>query len=359
MSAFVPFPTPFRLPDFRPHPFVRGGHLQTIIGAWFHGERAGLTSIRRQITLPDGDQLLLHDDGPIPGSGHEPIALLVHGMCGCAESPTIRRIAGKLRDQGIRTFRINMRGCGDGKGLATHPYHAGRSEDIQSVIEEIHRICPNSPIHVAGFSLGGNIILKWLGERSQDWTGIVQSGIAVNPPVDLEACTIALSGQAYGLYERYFTRQLIEHVAKCPELGPRRPWNSVNKQPNRMIDFDEVFTAPQSGFRSALHYYESCSAAPHVSNIVIPTLVLSSADDPVIPVRIFEEMDRSEYVQLHVSESGGHLGFIGKSGDDPDRWWLDWRVVDWFSNAHVQFRASLSEMPENVDELPLRQVGAA
>jgi len=321
-----------KYPEFRSHRLFRGGHLQTVIGAWFPGKlpRNGM-SIRRHVPLSDGDCLTLHDDAFLePWKTGDPVALLVHGMCGSAESPHIRRIASKLQLRGVRTFRVNMRGCGDGKGLAREPYHAGRSDDIQAVVDEIHAICPGSAIHVAGFSLGGNIVLKWLGEYSNKMNSCVVAGMAVNPPVDLASCTDSIQTQFYGMYDRYFAGQLFSHVVKCPNLRGRGPWTKESKRPRQILEFDELFTAPQSGFKNASDYYENCSAAPLIPNISTPTLILTSQDDPVIPVRLFKNLSLPKSVQLHISNSGGHLGFLGRKGTDPDGWWLDWRVVDWF-----------------------------
>ncbi len=323
----------FDCPEFQPHPLFRGGHLQTLVGAWFPGHVSRPTlSIRRHIELSDGDTLTLHDDALFgkwkPGV---PVTLLVHGMCGSAESPNIRRMAQKLQSRGIRTFRLNMRGCGDGKGLAREPYHAGRAEDIQTVVEEIRAICPHSPIQIAGFSLGGNIVLKWLGEYADKIDSSVVRAMAVNPPVDLETCTNSLPGSGFGMYDRYFAKKLFRHVIKCDTLRGKGPWTKESKQPRNILDFDEMFTAPQSGFKNANHYYEHCSSAQYVPAIKIPTLILSSKDDPVIPVHILEKLDRPKSVGLYIANSGGHLGFLGGQTTDPDRWWLDWRVLDWFA----------------------------
>lgn len=322
-------------PPFRPHPFFKGGHLQTLYGALWSQKIVAKPTIRRHIELPDGDVLSLHDDClPLLSPVGQPVALFVHGMCGNADSPSILRIARKLQDQGIRTFRLNMRGCGDGKGLAKNPYHAGRSEDIQAVVEVIAELCPGSPIHVIGFSLGGNTVLKWLGESGSRLSGLVDLAIAVNPPVDLKTCCEALSNKLYGLYDRYFTKQLIRHVSECPHLGTLKIWNKGQKLPRRMRVFDEIVTAPQSGFRDATHYYDVCSSGQFVPEIAVPTLILTSEDDPIIPVETVHSLNLPKNVQLMVTPSGGHLGFVGRKDSDPDGWWLDWRIVDWISNPN-------------------------
>jgi predicted alpha/beta-fold hydrolase len=216
--------------------------------------------------------------------------------------------------------------------LARLPYHAGRSEDIRATVELIQRLAPSSPLAAAGFSLGGNILLKWLGESAQFGTGAqVTRAIAVNPPVNLEACTDHVRRAGGGFYDRHFARLLYRHVRSTPHWRGKTALCRVSRRPRRIIDFDELFTAPFAGFDSAQHYYRLCSAAPVISQIDVPTLILSAKDDPLIPSRTFEEVARSESVTLHIAEGGGHLGYISRPGIDPDRHWMDWRVVDWLT----------------------------
>ena len=324
----------FSFPRFRPHPLVVGGHLQTLFGHWIAGTpESREVSIRRFVELEDGDRLVLMDDFPIDGWSHgDHVAVLVHGLGGSAESPHIRRIAAKLRDQGMRTFRLNLRGCGAGKGLSKKIYHAGRSEDIQAAMQVIRDMCPGSRIFLSGFSLGGNIVLKWLGEQPAMANALVDRAIAVNPPVNLSACTAAIQKKAFGFYDRYFASMLYRQLCDSFELTA----SEAGGQPLRRIRcFNEAVTAPRSGFKNAAHYYDECSAAQFTSRIAVPTLILSAADDPVVPVRILEDLDLSTNVKLHIAESGGHLGYFGCRGVDPDRWWIDWRVVDWM-NWHSQ-----------------------
>ena len=307
-----------------------GGHLQTIFGAWMAGAvHSREISIRRHVELDDGDRLVLLDDFPAGGWRHGgDVAVLVHGLGGSAESPQVRRIAAKLRDQGIRTFRLNLRGCGAGKGLSKKIYHAGRSEDLHAAMELIRDLCPGSPVFLGGFSLGGNIVLKWLGEHPEMTRSLVDRAIAVNPPVNLHACTMAIQKQAFGFYDRYFARMLYRQLSTSFDITE----SESETEPRRILCFDEAITAPRAGFKNAAHYYDVCSSAQFISRIVTPTMILSAADDPLIPVRILEDLDLSKKVKLHIAESGGHLGYIGCTGHDPDRWWIDWRVVDWLTN---------------------------
>ncbi|WP_417847978.1 YheT family hydrolase [Thalassoglobus sp.] len=308
--------------------------MQTILGACISGITSPREiSVRRHVHLDDGDCLLLIDDLPVSDwqNGND-VAILVHGLGGSSESPYVRRIAAKLRSEGMRTFRLNLRGCGEGKGLARNLYHAGRTEDLQGAIEEIQRLCPGSTIHLGGFSLGGNIVLKWLGERPEEAAQLVHRAIAVNPPVRLADCTDAIGKKIFGFYDRYFAKMLYRQLQQSFD---GKLDQSQFPPPRRIIEFDETITAPRTGFDSAQHYYETCSAAPVIYDILVPTMILSAADDPLIPARILQELDLPDSIHLHVAESGGHLGYYSRGAVDPDRWWMDWRVLDWFKSKET------------------------
>jgi hypothetical protein len=323
-----------QFPPFRPHPLVRGGHLQTLAGVWWRGsDPSSGGQLEHAVRLPDGDELILHDDCPPDWESGNPTVLLVHGLGGCHRSSYMVRIARKLSARGIRPFRLDLRGCGAGLMRCNQPYHAGRSDDVDAAARFIEQLCPGSPNGVVGFSLGGNIVLKWLGERGTELPGRLQVGMAVNPPIDLVASTRNIMRVARGLYDRHFVRILCAHVRRHPRWRLYGPLASIRTLPKRVVEFDEMFTAPLSGFRSALHYYEECSAQPLIPQIAVPTMVLTSADDPLIPVSMFTGVTQSSQVRLHVEPAGGHLGYVGASGQDPDRYWMDWRVLDWMGHA--------------------------
>ncbi len=324
----------FQPPPFRPHPLLKNGHLQTLAGAWFNRQLADSAHCTLQaLRLPDGDQLILHDEAPERWTSGEPIALLVHGMCGCAASPYMVRIARRLRAAGLRTLRINLRGCGAGRGLAQHPYHAGRSDDLQAVAGFAQDTAPASPLVVAGFSLGGNIVLKWLGEDPQRLPHTLCRAAAVNPPVDLQACTHNIARAARGLYDRHFSRLLYEQMLTTPQWCVDNPLAKSGRRPRRIIDFDDQFTAPRAGYVDAADYYRQNSAAQFVPAIRVPTLILSARDDPMVPPHLLESLACPAEVSLHLSEGGGHLGYITQREHAADRRWLDAQVVAWLTGG--------------------------
>src|SRR5205085_10844880 len=198
----------------RPHPLVRGGHLQTIVGGYLpHGVK--LDSAIRRVALPDGDAIALHDDGSEllagtkPGSSPAsdaqrggPVAILLHGLGGSHQSSYMLRCSAKLRTRGVRVFRMDLRGYGAGIELARQPLHAGRSEDAGTVLDYVHRLLPDSPIHLVGFSMGANIVLKLAGELGAQAPPHLASVLAVSPPIDLAACTRNIQRGMNRLYDR-------------------------------------------------------------------------------------------------------------------------------------------------------------
>lgn len=319
-------------PPFRPHRLLRNGHLQTLAGAWWRANRVPICgTTQHEIPLPDGDRLILHDDRPAEWDTGGRAALLVHGLAGCHGSSYMVRIARKLVARSVRAFRLDLRGCGAGRNQARQPYHAGRWLDIEAAANRIHELCPQSPLGVVGFSLSGNLVLRWLGESPATAGALVERALAVNPPVDLALSTDRIARTARGMYDRHFARLLYRQIRDTSQWNAESPLARAMRRPQRIIDFDELFTAPLSGYDSADHYYRSASAAPVVPRIETPTLILSAADDPLIPVEMLTALELPPQVRLHIEPHGGHLGFIAERGGDPDRHWMDWRVVEWIA----------------------------
>jgi predicted alpha/beta-fold hydrolase len=327
-------------PPFRPHPLLFGGHLQTLAGVYLPGPATAYRAVRHQVAVSDDDAVVLHDDCPAGWRPGDRTALLLHGLSGCHTSQYMQRIAAKLNDAGIRTFRKDLRGCGAGANLARLPYHSGRSDDAVAALRFIAELCPASPATIIGFSLGANIVLKLLGELGASQCSGLDSAVAISPPVDLKACSKNLSRWSNKIYDDHFVRSLwrtarsrangngaMDRSSKHRTGGFQFP----QRRPRRLYDFDDVYTAPISGFRDAEHYYRMCSSGQFVPAIRLPTLVIAAADDPMIPVRLYDRVAWPADVQLHITTGGGHLGFIGRRGDDLDCRWMDWRVVEWIA----------------------------
>jgi hypothetical protein len=260
------------------------------------------------------------------------------------------RLAWKLWRCGVRAVRINLRGCGSGKGLARQPYHSGRSEDVLAVLVDLHQSTPQSPITLIGFSLGGNIALKLAGELAAAATYLKQV-IAVCPPADLAACSRLLSQPANRVYERHFMRLLraavLERQTRFPDL-PRV------ELPQRLslYAFDNLYTAPRCGFRDADDYYARCSAAPLVPRITIPCRILFAADDPFIDATVFDGQALPANVQVVRTARGGHLGFLGVPGRPGGYRWMDALLLEWLGVSSRHGVRWHKPVPASIDPGP-------
>ena len=372
-------------PTFRPHPLIYNGHLQTVMGCYLPWRRVAYRAVHRHVTLPDGDRIVLHDDCPsgseansnhLPNEAAEgangtnsrplkwrydkvgsawsegdPVVLLVHGLNGCHQSGYMRRCSAKFNALGMRVFRMDLRGCGAGFPFARHPIHAGRSEDAGEALHHILQLCPRSPIHVIGFSMGANIVLKMAGEMGADAPSRLASLMAVSPPIDLMECSKNITLGANHWYDRNFVKILLRHVARRTKTVPGALTTPLDPLPRKLIEFDSLFTAPLAGFASAHDYYARASSAPLLRHIAVPTLILAAADDPIVPVGPFAQAKYSSSTKVVVAPGGGHLGFIAAGGIDPDRRWLDWRAIDWVM-SHQRSIAALPNLKRDMAAHP-------
>ena len=317
--------------DFRPARFLSNPHFQTLIPWALKIPKYPLNPIRRELQLDDGDHLVMQDDCPESWQDGDPVLLLLHGLSGCHQSAYMVRIAGKATARGIRTFRLDHRGSGAGRGLARHTYHAGLTDDVRAVLAELEHVCAGSPISIASFSLSANLMLKLLGEDPEGVPGCLQRVVAVSPPIDLHACVTALGSSFMGrMYDRKFAKWLQQQVKDSPQWREDVPLAKHIRPVQRVIQFDELYTAPAAGYRDVNHYYTEASAGQYVPNIKTETLILIARDDPMVPFQTYENLPPlHSNVQIEATVHGGHLGFYGTGSTDPDAYWMDWRILEW------------------------------
>jgi len=329
------------LPPFNPHPLLRGGHRQTLFAYFIRGRAARYSATCHRVDLPDGDVLMLHDDCPKNWGPGSPFVVLMHGLGGCHGSAYIQRIAQKLTTFGVRTFRLDHRGAGAGARMSKQPYHAGRSEDVREAFQAASKLCPGSLGALAGFSLSGNMLLKMLGENGRMGYSpeYLACAVAVNPPIDLGQCSETLRRPDNRFYDRYFTKLLVPQVRERLETFSDAPRPSDGWAPQTLREFDETYTALASGFSSLQDYYDRSSGGQFVESIETPTFILTGRDDPLIPASSFEQLPSVPSVSVHIAEHGGHLGYVAGKTSDPDRRWMDWRVIDWLAQ-HLRFSTS-------------------
>ncbi len=317
------------VPPFRPWFCLRNGHVQTLASWYLRHIALPYRAARHEVGVSDGDRIVLHDDCPPAWRAGGRVVLMLHGLGGTYRSSYMQRIASKLSARGVRTFRMDLRGSGAGLALAKLPYHSGRSDDAAAAIRFIAETCPGSPVTLVGFSLGGNITLKLLGECGASPPGGLDSAIAVCPPIELEYTVSRLSRRLLRPYDRHFVRTMVSLVQARRGALPAVPDVPAGRVPRTLYQFDNVYTAPVCGFPNASDYYARCSSGPLVPRIEIPTVILAARDDPLVPFSPFERVAYPKAVRFVETRRGGHMGFLNGRGPDPDRQWMDWRIVEW------------------------------
>jgi uncharacterized protein len=313
----------------------RSGHMQTVRAAWSRAEHWPYVARQHILVTSDDDRLVLHEDIPDSGRATPRCVLLVHGLGGSHLSPYMVRIAHKMREAGVHVFRLDMRGCGAGWSLARQPGHAGRSEDVAVAVHFIRRQFPEYPLALIGFSLGGNIVLKLLGEWNCNGRGLVDRVLAVAPPVDLAACARNIGRPAMFLYNRWFIRMLLTAARRRAVFDPEVARRLEGPAPRSLYEFDDRVTAPLSGFSGADEYYARCSAGPKLLEISVSSLILTAADDPLIPHSIFSSLSARPELSVEVTRHGGHVGFFSRPDRAGDPYWLDRRVIHFVASPRV------------------------
>ena len=320
-------------PRFRPLPLLWSGHLQTALGFALKGTPFRKPTTRRLVTMPDGDRLVLHDSPPPGWQPGDPIALLLHGLGGSSLSGYIQRLAAMLYPHGVRIARLDLRGTGAGFHLARNFYHAGRTEDVRASLLDLHRDSAASPLFVIGYSLGGNLAVKLAGEAGADPVPMLARVAAVAPPIDILRCSEMISSPRCRFYDRFFARSLIKLAKERQRHHPGDPLPRFPVNPT-LRQFDDLFTAPRSGFDDALDYYRKASSLPVIRQITVPTLMITARDDPFVAVEPFEQLMAPPHVRVEIHERGGHLGFLGFDGNGGVRW-AERRVVEWILSGTV------------------------
>jgi len=305
--------------------FLGNPHVQTVLGNLLPGAAPRMPVRQRQVSLADGDRMVLHDSQPRSWQPGEPIVLLVHGLGGSHQSGTMVRLTGRLFPRGLRVVRLDLRGAGAGEALARRTYNGGCSGDVRAALELIHHEDPASPLLLAGFSLGGNIVLKLAGEAANRPVPGLQAVAAVAPPIDMERCSELLARQPF--YDSYFVRALLGQVRRQQRYFPDEPRVRFPTKMTLRL-FDELYTAPRGGYRDALDYYRRAASLPLLDAIQLPTFLLTAADDPFVAVQPFRELPSVGRREVHIVEHGGHLGFLGWDGAGGIRW-AERRLADW------------------------------
>lgn len=311
--------------QFNPPWLLRSAHLQTILPA-ISRRRAKFTYQRERLELPDGDFL---DLDWLPAAGPR-VAVLSHGLEGSSRDATMRGMASALHRAGWNVLAWNYRGCSEEMNRLPRLYHSGETADLALVVEHAARRFPS--VALIGFSLGGNLVLKYLGEAPPH--GAVACAVALSAPVNLAASARALDQRrANRLYLRRLIASLVRKVQAKATSFPQRIDANQTRGIHGFEDFDGRFTAPVHGFRDAEDYWTRCSSRQFLSAITVPTLILSARDDPFLTPDCFPFTEAAANARLFLEapETGGHLGFFNSL--ICEQTWAEKRVVEFLAGA--------------------------
>jgi len=314
--------------SFAAHPVLSGGIIQTIFGSQFPGKSISLQNkITHSIDLDNNTKSIVYEI--TAKDKMKPVVLLAHGMGGCSDSGYIKRIAGKLESSGYGIFMINHRGSGSGMGLSSSLWNGGSSDDLSKMVTFILK--RYSRLILIGFSLSGNILLKYLGEGRSIPSGVI-AALAVNPPVDLRVASQILStSRSCWLFNQYYMKLIRNQTRALNKKFPNSFEPNVNF--STIWDFDVSYTAPAGGYDNVDAYYDACSGKKFVDRIEIPTDILCSLDDPFVPPDVFRDLPHN--INIYQPKWGGHLGYISsKRTPFGDHRWMDYMVIEWIKDMH-------------------------
>lgn len=295
---------------FHPSAFLPGGHLQTVGGVVFRsGLRWRFPTEEILIGGEDGARLLVRASWQ--DDSERPAVLLVHGLEGSDSSGYMLSTGRLLFDSGWHVIRMNMRGCGESLELCPRLYHAGLTTDLLAVARWLATRV--SRFALFGFSLGGNLCLLTAAKERSKLPGELASVVAVSPPLDMSRCARALERPSSFLYQNRFMLSLRASYRARQKLSPELYQAGRERGLRTLREFDSEITAFYCGYDDAEHYYRVVSPGPLLAFIDRPTLVLTSADDPLIPLSSVTRWASSEDARIEVTASGGHVGFVGRS----------------------------------------------
>jgi len=318
---------------FRPAIGLSNRHLQTLYPALFKRASPPKIEIER-FELDDGDFVDCywhHRPGP---EESRPIVTLFHGLDGSFESSYIQRIMYALETIGFSTVLMHFRGCSGEPNRLPRSYHSGETGDAKAWIASLVKRYPKNLLFAVGYSLGGNMLLKLLGEYGD--TSPLTAAVSISAPMQLEISADTMDQGFSKFYQFLLMRGLKRALLKKYRHHDMHALLGVDEKRIKKIrsfwEFDDVYTGPAHGFSGAREYYAKSSAKQFLSAISTDTLIIQALDDPFMTPEVLpEKRDLSVHVKLEISKHGGHVGFVGGTLFKP-HYWLDGRIADFFKS---------------------------
>jgi predicted alpha/beta-fold hydrolase len=320
---------------YTPAWWVPGAHLRTLWGKLARRPAVVETRVERWAT-PDGDEVELHRVAPPEHRGDDaPRLLVLHGLEGTIRSHYLQGTLATARRLGWAADALIFRSCNGEVTRARRLYHSGETTDLDLVVRRIIGEHPHQRLGLAGFSLGGNVLLKWLGERGADLPPEVFGAVAVSVPFDLERGSRFIERGFARVYTRHFLRTLRAKALAKLDRDPGLFDDAALSRARTLFDFDDAVTAPVHGFENAHDYYRRSSSLGFLSAIRCPTLLLSAFDDPFLPREVLRDVEAiaagNPQLRTEFHERGGHVGFVAGRSPFAPRYYAEERVLDFLA----------------------------
>lgn len=293
---------------YQPSLLFKNGDLATIYAGVLR-KIEGIVQQRERISLPDGDFLDL--DWSFAAEKTDKVAIILHGLEGNAQRPYVTGSANAFNKVGFDVCAVNYRGCSGETNRLFRSYHSGATEDLEAVVHHVISMQRYTSIILKGFSLGGNLALRYLGEKGSDLPKELKATIAVSVPCDLHSSLKELLKPRNFLYAKRFKKHLVEKLVLKQELFPMKITTTDIQNIKTLKDFDDIYTSRAHGFKDALDYYKKCSCLPLLENITIPSLIINAKNDSFLGPECYpiQEAKINPHLFLEIPRFGGHVGF--------------------------------------------------
>lgn len=320
---------------FTPPVFLRNAHLMTLAPQYWPRDTS-------QQQIPQCERLFATEPGTRllgfchwqPQRAESPTIVLVHGLEGCADSHYMRGIAVKAYRCGFNVVRMNQRTCGGTEHLTPTLYNSGLSGDYREIVNQLATVDGLTRIWLAGYSMGGNLVLKAAGEMGAAVPAL--AGVAaVCPNIDPTQCVAALEQPRNWIYHQHFLSRLKARMKRKAGLFPGKWDLRAMRSMKTISQFDDYYTARDGGYRDGADYYDRAGARHVLRRIAVPALIITAQDDPFIPYSLFTgpELVENRAIELLAPRHGGHCGFFSPSHNGEDSYWAENRMVEFVSRA--------------------------
>lgn len=318
---------------FKPALGMKNRHIQTLYSSFFRKTPQPKIEIEN-FTLEDGDFLEVYWHKINNPNSKTPIVILFHGLAGSYKSPYIQGAMKELSKAGFNSVLMHFRSCSGVMNNLPRSYHSGETGDALYFIKSLKKRFPHAKISAVGYSLGGNMLLKLLGEMGKN--SLLNGAVSVSAPIQLDICADVINSGFSKIYQANLIKDLKKSLVKKYSQHDMKSLLNFDEKNIKSIktfwEFDRIYTAPIHGFKSAEDYYEKCSSKQFLKDIDTPTLIIHSSDDPFMNTNILPSNEElSSKITFELYKHGGHVGFIGGTIFKP-RYWLDTRITEFIKN---------------------------